>query len=195
MSVLKVKNGNQWDVVPAIKGDTGDPAADESITDDMLVTDGIKTEIEWLWGNQLTDSREGEILQTDDAYEAPLVSLDVDGNSTQVQTTGKNLFNKEGPKGYWSDTDGSFANSSLRVWWSVPVSEGDVIRSSATGVWRSQTYLNGVFVEGNIDTRPSSGYVIPSGVDEIRGSIANNGWDTGIVTKNNADLTYEQSCS
>lgn len=92
MSVLKVKNGNQWDIVPAIKGDTGDPAADESITDAMLVPDGIKTEIEWLWGNQLMDIREGELLQTDDAYEAPLVSLDVDGNSTQVVTTGKNLL-------------------------------------------------------------------------------------------------------
>jgi len=92
MSVLRVKNGDQWDIVPAIKGDTGDPAADESITDAMLVPDGIKTEIDWLWGNQLMDIREGELLQTDDAYEAPLVSLDVDGKSTQVTTTGKNLF-------------------------------------------------------------------------------------------------------
>ena len=86
MSVLRVKNGDQWDIVPAIKGDTGDPAADESITDAMLVPDGIKTEIDWLWGNQLMDIREGELLQTDDAYEGPLVSLDVDGKSTQDDT-------------------------------------------------------------------------------------------------------------
>jgi len=86
MSVLKVKNGNQWDIVPAIKGDQGDPAADESITDAMLVPDGIKTEIDWLWGNQLMDIRDGELLTTDDAYEAPLVSLDVDGKSTQDGT-------------------------------------------------------------------------------------------------------------
>lgn len=91
MSVLKVKNGNQWDIVPAIKGDPGDPAADESITDDMLVTDGIKTEIEWLWGNQLMDSREGELLHAEDAYTAPAVDISVDGKSTQVTTTGKNL--------------------------------------------------------------------------------------------------------
>lgn len=93
MSVLKVKNGNQWDIVPAIKGDPGDPAADESITDDMLVTDGIKTEIEWLWGNQLMDSREGELLHAEDAYTAPAVDISVDGKSTQVTTTGKNLLN------------------------------------------------------------------------------------------------------
>lgn len=113
MSVLKVKNGNQWDIVPAIKGDPGDPAADESITDDMLVTDGIKTEIEWLWGNQLTDSREGEILHAEDAYEAPLVSLDVDGKSTQATTTGKNLFDKDTAyAGWYINSSGIRANGS-----------------------------------------------------------------------------------
>lgn len=94
MPILSVKSNGEWHSIPAIKGDPGDPAADESITDDMLVTDGIKTEIEWLWGNQLTDSREGELLHAEDAYTAPAVDISVDGKSTQLTTTGKNLFDK-----------------------------------------------------------------------------------------------------
>jgi hypothetical protein len=86
MSVLRVKNGDQWDIVPAIKGDTGDPAAEESITDAMLVPDGIKTEVEWLWGNQLTKELSGELMQASDAYGAPMLSLGVDGKSTQDGT-------------------------------------------------------------------------------------------------------------
>ena len=86
MSVLRVKNGDQWDIVPAIKGDTGDPAADESITDAMLVPDGIKTEIDWLWGNQLTGELSGDLLTASDAYAAPPMALVVDGRSTQDGT-------------------------------------------------------------------------------------------------------------
>lgn len=68
------------------KGDTGDPAEPGSITDAMLAPDGIKTEVEWLWGNQIKGNTSGELLQASDAYTAPMLSLGVDGKSTQDGT-------------------------------------------------------------------------------------------------------------
>lgn len=123
MSVLRVKNGDQWDIVPAIKGDTGDPTAPESITDAMLVTDGIKTEIEWLWGNQLMDSREGEILHAEDAYTAPAVDISVDGKSTQVVTTGAQMLNDAtSTRGYRTNPNGNpIAASSYSMSDYIPV--------------------------------------------------------------------------
>ena len=70
----------------------GDPAEPGSITDVMLAPDGIKAEVEWLCGNQLKGSTSGELMQASDAYGAPVLSLGVDGKSTQVTTTGKNLM-------------------------------------------------------------------------------------------------------
>lgn len=68
------------------KGDTGDPAEPGSITDEMLAPDGIKTEVKWLWGNQLRNDLSGELMQASDAYGAPTLSLGVDGKSTQAGT-------------------------------------------------------------------------------------------------------------
>lgn len=49
-------------------------------------------ELEWLWGNQITNTLSGTIDSTDDAYAGPILDLGVDGKSTQVTTTGKNLI-------------------------------------------------------------------------------------------------------
>lgn len=190
MSVLKVKNGNQWDIVPAIKGDPGDPAADESITDDMLVTDGIKTEIEWLWGNQLTDSREGELLHAEDAYTAPAVDISVDGTSTQVTTTGKNLFNKNNtPRGYYNNS-GEFVAGSTWIWWSVPVAEGDIIRYRDCNYCTMTHWLNGEYVDHSTQTAGTD-FTVPAGVDEIRGYSNISSMNAALVTLNNSDMTYE----
>lgn len=192
MSVLRVKNGDQWDIVPAIKGDTGDPAADESITDAMLVPDGIKTEIDWLWGNQLMDSREGELLQTDDAYEAPLVSLDVDGKSTQVTTTGKNLFDKNN-HGYWDGsvgTEGHHAGptSPDYSYFRIPVTEGDVVYASNPAGAHRLAWSNGLVA---IDSGIAFPYTVPAGIDEVSGYFERSKFSYATVTLNNSDLTYE----
>lgn len=190
MSVLKVKNGDQWDIVPAIKGDQGDPAADESITDDMLVPDGIKTEIDWLWGNQLMDIREGELLHAEDAYTAPAVDISVDGKSTQVTTTGKNLFNKDNtPRGYYNNS-GEFVAGSTWVWWSVPVAEGDIIRYRNCNYCTMTHWLNGEYVDHSTQTAGTD-FTVPAGVDEIRGYSNISSMTVALVTLNNSDMTYE----
>ena len=154
----------------------------------------VAPEVAWLWGNQLTGEVTGDILTAADAYSAPPMLVGIEGNSTQASTTGKNLFDKDNaPLGYYGN-DGVFhssgSGSSGYSWWSVRVSEGDVIR------WADSTnnYLTGwnggTFVQLSA-TRPTSPFTVPSGVDEVRGYTQNSTLSTCIVTKNNDNLTYE----
>lgn len=46
----------------------------------------LRPEITWLRGNQLTKELSGELMQASDAYAAPMLSLGVDGKSTQDGT-------------------------------------------------------------------------------------------------------------
>ena len=46
----------------------------------------LKPEVTWLRGNQLTKELSGELMQASDAYGAPVLSLGVDGKSTQDGT-------------------------------------------------------------------------------------------------------------
>ena len=43
--------------------------------------------------NQATREVEGELVSVEDAYAAPMLDMVVDGKSTQIRTTGKNLWN------------------------------------------------------------------------------------------------------
>ena len=171
----------------ASAANTAAEAAQEAATE-------VAPEVAWLWDNQLTKELSGDILTASDAYAEPPLSLTVDGKSTQASTTGKNLFDKDNaPLGYYSN-DGVFhssgSGSSGYSWWSVRVSEGDVIR------WADSTnnYLtgwnDGTFVQLS-ETRPTSPFTVPSGVDEVRGYTQNSTLSTCIVTKNNDNLTYE----
>lgn len=91
MSKLMVKVDDIWVPMEGLKGDTGPLPADESIPDTALVTDGAKTNTAYLMGNRLTKDAEGELISVEDAYAVPPMSFSVDGVSTQVMTTGKNL--------------------------------------------------------------------------------------------------------
>jgi len=144
-----------------------------------------------LWGNQLTKELTGEVLTASDAYAAPPMSVTVEGKSTQVTTTGKNLFDKDRtPRGYYNTSTGAFVENGWYVWWNVPVTEGDVVRWAYS--WDCKpTYWNGGELVGHGNTANSSSYTVPAGVDEIRGYCNGDGWSTCIVTKNNADLVYE----
>jgi len=92
MSKLMVKDGDIWVPMEGLKGDTGPLPADESIPDTALVTDGAKTNTAYLMRNRLTKDAEGEVISVEDSYSSAALSLTVDGKSTQVQTTGKNLM-------------------------------------------------------------------------------------------------------
>lgn len=46
----------------------------------------------YLMGNRWTKNVEGEFISIKDAYVVPLMNLSVDGKSTQITTTGKNLL-------------------------------------------------------------------------------------------------------
>ena len=157
----------------------------------------LRPEVDWLRNNQLTKELSGEFMQASDAYGAPVLSLGVDGKSTQVQTTGKNLFDKNGDNyGYWS-TDGVFHETTANRYWRIPVSEGDVIQAVA-----SQSSYVGTSLVGFLNGEPTGGVsyttitngkkvVVPSGIDELSGNFGSGGWNSGIVTKNNTDMTYE----
>lgn len=93
MSKMMVKDGDIWVPMEGLKGDTGPLPADNSVTNDALVTDGAKTNTAYLMGNRLTKDVEGELVTVDDSYPSAALSLTVDGKSTQVTTTGKNLLN------------------------------------------------------------------------------------------------------
>jgi len=93
MSKLMVKRDGLWTPMDNLKGDTGPLPADNSVTNDALVTDGAKTNTAYLMRNRLTKDAEGELISVDDSYPSAALSLTVDGKSTQVQTTGKNLWN------------------------------------------------------------------------------------------------------
>lgn len=95
MSKLMVKDGDIWVPMEGLKGDTGPLPADNSVTNDALVTDGAKTNTAYLMGNRLTKDAEGEFISVDDSYPSAALSLTVDGKSTQVTTTGKNLLSDQ----------------------------------------------------------------------------------------------------
>ena len=77
--------------------------------------EALRPEVTWLRGNQLTKELSGELMQASDAYGAPMLSLGVDGKSTQASTTGKNLLpndrfcagNYNRPAGYEFNPDAS----------------------------------------------------------------------------------------
>lgn len=93
MSKMMVKRDGLWAPMENLKGDTGPLPADNSVTNDALVTDGAKTSTAYLMHNRLTKDAEGEFISIDDSYPSAALSLTVDGKSTQVTTTGKNLLN------------------------------------------------------------------------------------------------------
>lgn len=170
MPILSVKSNGEWHSIPAIKGDPGDPAADESITDAMLVPDGIKTEIDWLWGNQLMDSREGELLHAEDAYTAPAVDISVDGKSTQVTTTGKNLFDVSSANkgGYFDVSTGAYVVHSASQWVSIPLTgSASICRVKGLPNCRITWWNDGAFIGGS---GSGNAIGIPEGCDELRSS-------------------------
>lgn len=195
VSVSPITGGHEVTITDA-QGDhsfsvmDGDPAAPGSITDEMLAPDGIKPQVAQLFGNQLTGTLSGTIDTASDAFAAPPMALTVEGASTQVTTTGKNLFDQnKTPRGYHNNS-GEFVSSNNYVWWSVPVSEGDIIRYANCQYCTMTQWSNGVYV-GNSPQTAAATYTVPAGVDEIRGYSGTGTLDTAIVTLNNADLTYE----
>ena len=100
MSKMMVKKDGLWTPMANLKGDTGPLPADNSVTNDALVTDGAKTNTAYLMGNHLTSTAEGEMISVDDSYPSAALSLTVDGKSTQLTTTGKNLMPNDRSK--WS---------------------------------------------------------------------------------------------
>lgn len=181
------------------KGDPGDPAEPGSITDAMLAPDGIKPQVVQLFGNQLIGTLSGTIDTAADAYAAPPMALTVEGASTQVTTTGKNLFDKDGDNyGYWSVTGGgTFIETTENRYWRISVSEGDVIRAKAVDyhtVGGSVVgFADGEYVGALTYTEITGGKMItvPSGIDEVSGNFGRDGWPNGIVTKNNDNMSYE----
>lgn len=166
----------------------GDPAAPGSITDEMLAPDGIKPQVAQLFGNQLTGEMSGTIDTASDAYAAPPMALTVEGSSTQVTTTGKNLFNACGRDnwGYYN-SDGSVVSGRADYKnWRISVSEGDVIRTSPVNR-RFYAFSSGSIV----GTATGNTYTVPSGVDEVAGDVIIDLVSYFIVTRNNSDLTYE----
>ena len=99
MSKLMVKDGDIWVPMEGLKGDTGPLPEDESIPDTALVTDGAKTNTAYLMRNRLTKDVEGEVITVEDSYSSAALSLTVDGKSTQLTTTGKNLLSDQ-PEDY-----------------------------------------------------------------------------------------------
>ena len=92
--------------------------ADESVTMDKLgedvidELDDIMHDGDPLNGNALFgELAEGALLTTDDAYAAPPKGVSVYGKSTQVQTTGKNLFDKSTAASGYINSSGGVSNS------------------------------------------------------------------------------------
>lgn len=59
-------------------------------------------------GSKLSDTKSGNIITIDDALDAPPISVEVYGKSTQIQTTGKNLLNPENCISKYYNADGSY---------------------------------------------------------------------------------------
>lgn len=125
MSKMMVKRDGLWTPMANLKGDTGPLPADNSVTNDALVTDGAKTNTAYLMGNRLTATAEGEMVSVDDSYPSAALSLTVDGKSTQVTTTGKNLLNPdEFGNGYINQNQTAGGTSSYKHSGYIPIEDG-----------------------------------------------------------------------
>lgn len=97
----------------------------------------------------------------------------------------ENLFDGygDGNYGYYNGNTGVYVNDRRYKHWRISVSQGDIIR--ATGGVQG---LGCVFYEGNyvesIRGIPYSGYIVPSGIDEITNNTSIVYANTFIITKN-----------
>jgi len=153
----------------------------------------IDVSVKELVENQPRGQLTGEILSTSHAYDMPPVSVIVDGKSTQVTTTGKNLFDKSN-RGYWDGnvgTEGHISGATSSVgyaYFRISVTEGDTVYVRDSQSAHRLAWNNGLIVANTGITFP---YTVPSGVDEVSGYFQGSYIDTGIVTINNADTSYE----
>lgn len=87
VSVQTITGGHEVTITDAQGAHSFDVMDGEGGTDSTT-----QAHVAQLWGNQLTKELTGEILAAADTYAAPPMALTVDGKSTQVTTTGKNLL-------------------------------------------------------------------------------------------------------
>lgn len=162
--------------------------ADKSVSLRTLADDTVHM----LKGMMLTKEISGEMPTTDDAYAAPPFALTVDGKSTQVATTGKNLFNKN-DHGYWDGAIGTTGHiagptSTDYSYFRIPVTEGDVVYASNPAGAHRLAWSNGLIT---INSGIAFPYTVPSGIDEVSGRFESSKFSYATVTLNNPDLTYE----
>ena len=172
MSKLMVKDGDIWVPMEGLKGNTGPIPADESVPDTALVTDGAKTNTAYLMHNRLTKDAEGELISVEDAYAVPPLSLGADGVSTQVTTTGKNLFDASSANtgGYFDTSTGEYITHSSSKWVSIPLTgNASICRVKGLPNGRTTWWNDGVFIGGS-GAGSGNPIDIPEGCDELRSS-------------------------
>ena len=176
----------------------GDPAEPGSITDEMLAPDGIKPQVAQLFGNQLTANLSGTIDTASDAYAAPPMALTVEGASTQVTTTGKNLLdvNAYSVSGARLNANGDVVSTS--GWYVSEYMDVSGMTSVARSGFSSDAGVRDAFYDSEkmllqVVTHAPAAVAVPDGATYMRCSYSGNDrvGDAIQYESGTAPTTYE----
>lgn len=139
----------------------------------------LRPEVTWLRGNQLTKELSGELMQASDAYGAPMLSMGVDGKSTQVTTTGRNMVNPSTLSNGYIRNDGTVYGSASTYKHTdyLPATAGTTYRVSQNGIAFNAIYTafydsDKAFIEAKSqNSMVAPTFTAPAGTAYLRASF------------------------